>query len=89
MATKAKHIKLFLYKTTKKCIEALHRIIECQGTIKRMYCDNTSLLEQIMNFMNYNFFHSKTRQYQVHKLCTSVGIMWHLIPYLSPHFGGL
>lgn len=91
MATKAIHIELVPDMTTKKFLEALQRMIARRGAIKHIYCDNATNFVGAKNELHelQLLFASDTHQYQVHKLCTSVGITWHFIPPRSPHFGGL
>lgn len=90
-ATKALHIEVASSLSTQAFINALERFVGRRGVPMEIYTDNGSnfLGAKRMLHEYYSILTSDESEIKIKEFARNKGIKWHLIPPLSPHFGGI
>lgn len=89
LVTKAVHLELVSELTSEAFLQSLRRFVARRGKPTNVYSDNgrnyvgaNALLKELTSFFN------QTAK-DLSNFAAEIGIQWHFIPSLSPHFGGL
>ncbi|RLU25414.1 hypothetical protein DMN91_001570 [Ooceraea biroi] len=91
MAIKAVHLEIVSDMTTEGFLAALQRFVARRGVPEHVYSDNGTNFVGANNQLReiYALFHSDEHKNRVAGFASSHRIVWHFMPPLAPHFGGL
>lgn len=89
-STKAAHIEIVGDLSTASFLAALHRFVSRRGRPTDVFSDNGSTFLGAANDLHQRrrLFDKDCRN-QIATAAAQLGINWHFIPPISPHFGGL
>ncbi|XP_018366326.1 PREDICTED: uncharacterized protein LOC108763318 [Trachymyrmex cornetzi] len=91
MTIKAVHLEVVSDLSTDGFIAALRRFVARRGLPEHIYSDNGTNFVGANNHLKelYALFNSTEHKDSVFKFATDRRILWHFIPPVAPHFGGL
>ncbi|XP_011691571.1 PREDICTED: uncharacterized protein LOC105452295 [Wasmannia auropunctata] len=91
MSVKAVHLELVSDLSSDGFIAALRRFSSRRGLPEHIYSDNGTNFVGANNQLKemYQLFNSEQHQNIVNRFASEHRILWHFIPPMAPHFGGL